>query len=366
MLPGPTPVSARIREAMSRPMIAHRSEEFEALWGELTSGLLPIFGLGSAGVALVLSGSGTGVMESAILSLMAPESDCVVCVNGKFSGRWAQVCRSARWLNARVHVVESEWGWVVDVEALENKLVELENVRTIVVVHSETSTGTLSDLEAIGRCAREHAPEALLVADTITSAGAMDVRMDDWGIDACVLSSQKSPGMPPGAGVVALGTRALACLGESEGGVPLSMDLRWHARAHESGSVACTPPIAHCYGLLEWLRIVGEEGLEARCVRIERQGQRVRDALVEMGMEVFSSSPSPSVSALRVGGGMADEIRRTLRAEHGIVIAGGQEQLGGGVVRIGHMGSVTDDDIDALLEAMGRVLQRPEFAGVGA
>jgi aspartate aminotransferase-like enzyme len=348
---------------MARPLIPHRSPEFSALLGELDARVRPLFGLGDRGATLVLPGSGTSLMESTILSLMTPGSDVVVCANGKFSARWAQICRNAEWLGCTTHTLESEWGHPIDPDALGSLLGEVGDVRTVVVVHSETSTATVSDLEGLASVVRTNARDALLIADAITSCGAMELEMDRWGVDACVVASQKSPGMPPGAGLVALSERARAALEASEGRVPLSIDLRWHLSAFQRGTVACTPPIAHCYGLLEWATMVHEEGLSSRIERVACQASRVRHAMAGLGLSVFSESPSPSVTALEVPGGRADEVRSRLREEHAILVAGGQEELAGRVIRIGHMGSVADEDIEAFIEATGMVLQS---MGVGS
>jgi aspartate aminotransferase-like enzyme len=356
LIPGPTPVLDRIRDAMSRPMIPHRAPEFAQLYTELTTRLLPIFGLDTQGAALVLPGSGTGLMEAVMLSLLVPDSDVVVCVNGRFSKRWAMLCRNADWLGCNICDVTAPWGSPVDPDQLRQSLTELPNVRAVIVVHSETSTGTVSDLQQIASVVRTAAPQAMLLADAITSAGAMPVQMKDWGVDASVLSSQKSPGLPPGAGVVALGPRALHVLQSTESQVPVSMDLRWHLGAHVKGTVACTPPISHVFGFLEWLNMIDEEGLAARFARIARQAQMLRAALQDLGFPLFSLAPSPSVTAATVPAHNASALRKTLKETHNISIAGGQDQLKEQIIRVGHMGSVSDQNLEQFIDAMRHVL----------
>jgi aspartate aminotransferase-like enzyme len=329
---------------------------FRQLYEECVTGLEWLFH--TSGEALAFAGTGSTSFESAQLSLARPGDSVLAISAGRFGERWREFFEQASWLDLDVSTVQHGWGETIDPDRVRDALKRKPETSIVTIVHVETSAASICDLESIARAVRETAPNALLVADVISSVGAAPMEMDAWGIDAAVTASQKTLGMPPGLGVVALGARALERLDNNESAVPRTMDLRWHLAAHRDGWPACTPPVAHFMGLRESLHMIREEGLVQRQERIARQASRVQDTFLAMGLELFAQSPSPSVTALKYPDGIGDSLIAECRANHDVWIIGGQDQYSGTMFRVGHMGSVSDMLLIRGLEAIVEELSR--------
>jgi len=357
LLPGPTPVPTRILDATARPVVGHRTPEFEAILAECADGLRRVFRTGE-GPVLSIPGSGTASMEAAMLSLVRPGDSVLTCASGKFGTRWHEVYRRAsKTLGLEHRRIDVPWGEPVTAERIAEDLRERPGTSVVVVVHCETSTGALSDIRAIAAAVREHAPDALLIADCISSLAAERVETEEWGIDAVVCGSQKALMLPPGLGFVGLGERALARLGGGEGVAPLYLDLRWHLQAHEKGSPPCTPPVNLVFGLKEALSMLLERGMEDVWETTHRRAEAVRAAAKAMGLAVAPRTPSDSLTVMRFPAeGMADAVRAGCK-RRGVVVAGGQDEWKGWIVRMSHMGAVTDADLVAGVDAIADSLE---------
>ncbi|MEC9373442.1 MAG: aminotransferase class V-fold PLP-dependent enzyme, partial [Planctomycetota bacterium] len=242
LTPGPTPIPPLVQEAMSQPIIPHRSMEFERLYGECAEGLREVFRTKSP--VMLVTGSGTTAMEAALLSLVKAGDSVVTCANGKFGRRWQEVYdRVPHPLKISNTKISASWGDAVAPERLAQSLQKLPYVSVVALTHSETSTGVANDLKEMAAVVRKHSPDALVVADGITSVGAIPMEADGWGVDVVVSASQKAFMLPPGLGFVMLSERARARLGSIRHGeslAPLSMDLRAYLAAHEKGSTPYT------------------------------------------------------------------------------------------------------------------------------
>lgn len=357
LTPGPTHVPNLVRAAMGLQVTPHRSVTFTHLYEECATGLQRL--ARTSGQALAMAGSGTTAFESAQLSLVRP-GDKVLCVSaGRFGERWRSFYTHADWLELHVLSIEHEWGAAIDLGRVRAELKANPDISVVTVVHSETSVASMIDLQAFCRVVRECAPDALLLADVVSSMGGAPMEMDEWGVDVAVCASQKCLGMPPGLGIVALGERAMERLREHRGHLPTSMDLRWHLAAHEELRPACTPPVSLFFGLREALHIIREEGLSQRQARVQKQAERTRATFTAMGLELFGSSPSPTVTAVKNPDGVGPNLLEACRRNHGVWLAGGQDQLSGRIFRIGHMGSVSDTQLisglEAVIEELGRL-----------
>jgi len=346
LTPGPTPIPDPVRAALGGPAVAHRDPSFERVLKSCCDDLKAIFR--TNGDVPVLTGSGTTTAESAILSLIDPENPgtVVACASGKFGDRWKNVAErlGSHVPGLRVVAAAAPWGEPVTPEQLQRVLADHDKVSIITAVHSETSTATTSDLAGLARVAREAAPGALLVADCITSVGAMPLETNAWGIDVAIGASQKSFMLPPGLGFVAIGDRAAARLDERPGCAPLSMDLRaWRAEC-ATGRSPYTPSTSLVRGLRAALDLMLERGMESIWARTRRLAESTRAALADAGFELASKSPSDALTAVFLPSGVTDEVRETLRDEHDVWLAGGQNEWKGRVVRLSHMGAVTEDD----------------------
>lgn len=346
LTPGPTPIPDSVRAALGRPAVAHRDPSFERVLKSCCDDLKSVFRTG--GDTPVLTGSGTTAVESVILSLIDPErpGTVVACHSGKFGERWLKVAERLRALvpGLRVASVEAPWGEPITPEQLERELGAHDDVSLVTAVHSETSTATASDLEGLARVVRDKAPDALLVADGITSVGAMPVETDAWGVDAVVAASQKSFMLPCGLGFVAIGPRATARLDGRPGCAPLAMDLRaWRVEC-ETGRAPYTPATSLVMGLRAALDRMLESGVEAVWERTRRLAEATRGALEAAGFELASTAPSDALTAVLLPEGATDAVRATLRDQYDVWLAGGQNAWKGRVVRLSHMGAVTAED----------------------
>lgn len=358
LTPGPTPIPPTVLDAIARPVTPHRTQEFEALYARCHEGLQRYFR--TTGPVLTLASSGTGAMEAAIWSLAAEGASIVVGANGKFSERWeASAGRFVDAFGGSVLGLAKDWGEPVTTDDLNEALDAADDVRLIVLTHCETSTATISDVASIAARARERAPDALIVVDGITSVGAVEVEADEWGIDAVVCASQKSPGLPPGLGFVALSQRAAEQLrARKETAAPLYLDLCEYLAAHDDCTTPYTPAINLHFGLAESLRLIDEEGgVVVRWEHSRRMARACRDAFAAMGLELPSKSPSDSVTAVRAPEGLADRIRAWCKSERAVILAGGQGPWKGQVFRMSHMGFIGAEETITGVEAVGAALK---------
>jgi len=353
-VPGPTPLPMDIRKALAGEMIGHRSTEFGALLREITAGLHQWFQTEED--VLVLTGSGTGGMEAALVNVLSPGDRVLAVSVGVFGERFAEIARA---YGADVTLLEFPWGQAADADAIARALSADPDYRAVLVTHNETSTGVTNDLAAIAgavRAAREEAP--LLIVDAVSSLGAIDVRVDAWGCDVVVTSSQKALMTPPGLSFVALSGRAWEASERAR--MPrFYWDLR-KARAYkECGQTPFTPAVTTLFGLREALRMMAGEGRERVLERHRKLGRAMRLGIVGLGLDLLAEEThaSNTVTAVRVPPSRsAEELIRRLRDEHDVVVAGGQGRLKGKIIRIAHMGHVNEADVNRVIEALRAVL----------
>lgn len=369
--PGPCMVPEEVLLEMARPQEHHRTKAFIELARGVNEDLGYVFG--TSGPVLTVTGSGTAAMEMAQLALCpGPGSEGhTLCVNGgKFGERWVEVCAAH---GLKHQVINVAWGEAVTAGAIESHLLKHGDCRAVVLCHSETSTATACDLQAIARVCSVR--EVLLIVDGITAVGALPMKMDEWGVDCCVCGSQKAFMLPPGLGFVALGPRAAERVRSGNGGGAirgLYMDLGGYLAGHEDANPPYTPNNQLIRGLAVVLSHMRAVGLEAIWHKTSCLARATRAAASALGMEVYSRSPSDSLTALVVPEGVKEkDLRAGIRRRYGIELAGGQEQLSGKIVRINHMGYVDGYDMAGLLGALEMELQACGHrfslgAGVGA
>ncbi len=353
LIPGPTPLPAQVREAMARPMVNHRSDEFGQELAGLLDGLRQIFQ--TAGAVLPFTASGTGGLEAAVVNVLSPGDRVLALVCGTFGERFAAVARE---FGAEVIPLEVEWGRAVDPEDLRRALRAHPEVRAVLVTHNETSTGVTNPLEAIAGVVRSS--EALLLVDAVSSLAAVDLRADAWGLDVVVAGSQKALMGPPGAVFLSISDRAWEASRTAR--MP-----RWYfswdrARTEITSGRALmpfTPPLPVIHALQVSVRMILAEGLPARFEHHRRLGLAARQGVAALGLQLFADPrhASDTVTAVRVPEGVdARELLRRLRTDHGVVVAGGQGRLAGRIIRIGHMGYVQQTQVTAAVRALEEVL----------
>ena len=354
MIPGPTPVPETVLKAMGRHPIGHRSGEFQAIVRRTTDQLKWLHQ--TSGDVLVITGSGTAAMEAGIINTLS-RGDRVLCGdNGKFGERWVKVARA---YGLVVEVIKAEWGQPLDTEAFRSAL-EADTdkqIRAVILTHSETSTGVINDLETIARHVKAHGT-ALTIADCVTSLGATDVPMDNWGIDVIASGSQKGYMLPPGLSFVAMGDRAWEAYERSD--LPkFYLDLGPYRKTAAKDSNPFTPAVNLYFGLEAALDMMQKEGLEAIFHRHSRHRAAAQAGMTAIGLPLFAATGhgSPAITAVAPEGIDAEQIRKAVKERFDILLAGGQDHLKGKVFRIGHLGFVCDRDVLTAVSAIEATLQ---------
>src|SRR3954468_18855216 len=345
LTPGPTPVPPQVLAAISQPVVHHRSSDFRPVYERTLARLREVFRTTSE--VLLFGSAGTGAMESAAANLCSPGERVLVVSAGQFGERWRAIASSYR---TDVELLEYAWGEVPAASDIAARLQELGGAKAVFVTHSETSTGVVCDLQAIGAAAREQG--ALSVVDAVSSLGAVPLEADEWGLDVVVSGSQKALMTPPGLAMISASERAWAARGESP---RFYFDWERTRKAQASLDAPFTPPVSLVAGLDVALEILLDEGLDAAFDRHARLGRACREGAKAMGLELFSPDDERSavVTAIRAPEGVdATEIVAALRDRFGITIANGQGELKGKIFRIGHIGWFDVFDITTALAAV--------------
>jgi serine---pyruvate transaminase len=344
LTPGPVPVPPAVLAVQSEPQQHHRSAAFVATYGEVLRKLKLVFR--TENDVLLFTASGTGAFESAYANLVEP-GDRVLCVTaGAFGDRWVAMARA---FGADVQVLECEWGRPPDPALVADAMAD-ETLRLAVVVHSETSTATVSDIQAIAE--RSRGRSCLLAIDAVSSLGAVPIETDAWGLDVVVSGSQKALMTPPGLGTCAVSEAAYAARGTTP---RFYFDWERTRKAQAKHDAAFTPPVSLVTALDVALGLLLEEGLEAVFERHVRLGRAARAGVKAMGLELFSPDEDRSavVTAVRAPSGLdSTDVVRGLRDRFCMTIANGQGDLLGKIFRLGHIGWFDIFDITSMLAAV--------------
>jgi aspartate aminotransferase-like enzyme len=336
---------------MSQQMINHRGEEFAQILASTTDKLKQVFQ--TRGDVFLLTASGTGGMEAAIVNTLSPGDRVLSISNGAFGARFGDIAQK---YGAEVVHVDFEWGRPVDPDAIGEALRANRDIKALLITHNETSTGMTNDLADICRVAKTF--DKLLLVDAISSLGCINLPVDDWHCDVVVTASQKGWMVPPGLAMLSVSEKA------------------WQAHAHakmpryywdfsrakdylQKGQTPWTPAVSVCYALDVTLDLMLAEGLHSVFARHARVGELTRNGVKALGFSLFSGEKYASNTVTAVNGSdMIDVSRliRILREKYDVVVAGGQQKLAGKIFRIGHLGSVYDRDIESVLEAISRTL----------
>lgn len=332
-------------------MINHRGPEFAALIRRATARLKEFFQ--TQNDVLILTASGSGAMEAAVVNTLSPGQRVLAVSVGAFGDRFAQIAQA---FGAQVVKLDFPWGQAADPAAVAEALSQGPGFAAVLLTHNETSTGVTNDLEALSRVVHEAGGDALLIVDAISSLGAIDLPVDRWGCDVVIAGSQKGWMVPPGLAMVSVGPRAWQAAAQAK--MPrFYWDFAAAKRYLERGQTPATPAVSLFFALDKALELMAEEGLENIIARHRRIGEYTRAGLKALGFTLFAqgSHASNTVTAVRVPEGMdGAKLRRALREEYGVVVAGGQGLFTDKIFRIGHLGFVSEADIDGVLEALGR------------
>jgi len=353
--PGPSMADPRVLKAMATPLVGHLDPKFIELMDNTQHLLRYVFQTENA-LTLPISGTGTAAMEAAVANLVEPGDKVLVCVNGYFGLRIAEM---AGRYGGKVETITRPWGEIFSAEAVDQAL-QKRSAEVVAIVHAETSTGALQPLEEIVEVVHQHG--AVLIVDAVTSLGGVPLRVDEWGIDVAYSGAQKCLSCPPGASPITFGQRAERKLSNRASKVSnFYLDLTILQKYWgKERSYHHTAPISSNYALYEGLRLVAEEGLENRWNRHRQNAELLWSGLEDLGLtlHVPVENRIPSLTTVRIPEGVEDlAIRKALLSQFNIEISGGFAELAGKVWRIGLMGfSSREENVLLLLSALKKLL----------
>lgn len=359
--PGPSSVHPRVLQAMTMPVIGHLDPAFFRVMDDVCDMLRAVYHTDNF-MTLPISSTGTGAIETACANIIEPGDTVVVCRNGFFGNRLAEIAERC---GAETHTVDTPWGKPLEVEELAREIAKHPKVKAVGMVHGETSTGVLNPLQEIVDLAHSHG--AVIIVDAVTSLGGHDLRMDDWGVDVCFSATQKCLGAPPGLAPISLAPRAVEVINNRKTKVQSfyfslqDLESYWSQRR----AYHHTAPVSMTYALREALRMVMEEGLENRINRHSRVAAALRAGLGGLGIDLLADPQyrlNPLTTAVVPEGIDDAAVRRKLLDDYNIEIGGGLGELRGKVWRIGLMGeSAREANVFALLSALEMVLSSLDY-----
>ena len=351
-IPGPTPIPDDVREAQTAPMIDHRGTEFAAMQAEIAEGLATL--IGSSGEVLLLTGSGSGAMEAAIVNTLSPGDRVLAVTIGAFGDRFAKIAET---FGASVDRMEVEWGSAADPAELSARLADAQPYRAVLLTHNETSTGVANPLRELVAAVHAAPGDPLTIVDGISGLGAMPFEMDAWGVDLVVTASQKAWMASPGIAIAAIGARAR----EAEASARLPRFYWSFAEARrwaEKGQTPWTPAVAVLYGLRVGVHRLMEEGRQRTWARHAAIAAGSQAGLEGLGLRLVAKPEdrSATVTAAWLPEGLEWAPFNADMRGRGLVVAGGQGTWAGRIMRFGHMGMVEIDEMVDAVRVMGETL----------
>ena len=341
-----------VLQVMAEPMINHRGPEFAVIIERVTERLQTVFE--TSGAVYIMTSSGTGAMEAAIVNTLSP-GDSVLCASGGvFGERFGQI---AEIYGADVGWLKFPDGEAVDPDRLRDAVRAETELKAVLVTQNETSTGVMNDMETISAAVKEES-DALLLVDGISSVCSLPLRTDAWGCDAVATASQKGWGLPPGLAFLSFSDLAWEAHASSK--MPkYYFDMAEYQRYLEISQPPFTPAVSQMLALDYVLGQLVSEGMGSVFERHRQMGQLVRDGVKSLGLEILpeDSVASDTVTAVCVPDGVdCGELMSRMNNEYGVVLAGGQQQLAGKIFRIGHMGRCEPGELEQVIECLAEVL----------
>jgi aspartate aminotransferase-like enzyme len=356
--PGPTPVPEETLLELARPVTYHRAPEAKAILAEVSEDLKYVFQ--TANPVFTLTCSGTGGMESAVASALAPGEKVILCTAGRWGERWRGILKA---FAANVVAIEVLYGKAVMPEMLAEALAKNPDAKAVFATLSETSTGVGHDLEAFGKLVGK--TDALLIVDGISGLGAMECRVDKWGIDICVTGSQKALMLPPGLAFVSVGDKAWKKI-EATPVRAFYFDLRRYRKSLAESDTPFTPANTLIRAQRASLKRIRAEGIENLWARHANIAAACRAGVQGMGLEVFAERPNNALTVITVPTGVdGSATLKKLEKQYGYKLADGQDTLKGKIWRLSHMGYTDAFEVLGAISALELVLLESSFK-VGA
>lgn len=352
MTPGPTPVPEDIRNEMAKPMIHHRTKEYQAIFKDATEGLKKIFK--TSGDLFTFTSSGTGAMEASIVNVLSPGDKIIVVRGGKFGERFGDIAKA---YGVEVIPVDISWGDAPSPKAIEEALKKNPGVKGVYTTLCETSTATVYDIKAIGSVVNK--TDALFVVDIISGLGADKFENDAWGVDIAVCGSQKGLMIPPGLAFCSVSQKAWKAVEESK--LPkFYFNFKKYKKSYLDTDTPFTSAITLVIGLKKAVEAINKKGVDNVIAEHDNMAKAFREACKALGLAIFSKYPSSAVTAVNSPSGInADDIIKLLKTEFGVTFAGGQDTLKGKIFRGAHMGGIdaehTIESMKALEQALAKL-----------
>lgn len=352
LAPGPVNLHPEVRRLLALPMIHHRTPEFDRILARVLEGLKGVFA--TKRPVFMHASTGSGGMESLLVNTLSPGDKVISVISGKFGERWAQMAAA---FGAEVIPLHVEWGHAVKPDAVKTLLQKHPGTRLVLTQACETSTAVLHPIRELAALTR-NLPQTLLLVDGITAVGALPLPMDEWGIDGLVAGSQKAFMLPTGLSFVSLSEKAWK-IAETAKTPRFYFDLRKEKKANETGETLFSSPVP-LIRALDWVLsdVAANGGWGALYRTIERRAAMTREFARLAGFELYSHAPSASLTALTMPEGIdGQKVRGLLESKYHLTVMGGQDQAKGRILRVGHMGYVTDAEMLRLFDRLGRVMQ---------
>jgi len=352
-IPGPTPCPPEVLQAMARQMVNHRGPEFGEVMHDVTAKLKQLFQ--TKNDLYLLTCSGTGGLEAAIVNTLSPGDKVLAVTVGVFGERFTDMAAE---FGAEVIPLRFEYGRAADPEEIRRVLQKEPEIKAVLITHNETSTGVTNDLATISSVVKEF--DKLLLVDAISSLGSIDLPVDKWHCDVTVTASQKGWMVPPGLAMVSVSKEAWQAHAKAR--MPrFNWDFARARKYLEIGQTPWTPAVSIVFALSVALDLILKEGLSNIFARHARVGKAAREGVKSLGLSLFADEKyaSNTVTAVSAKDGLnVKELLKILREEYQIVLAGGQASLQGKIFRIGHLGMITEEDIKEIVSALKEVLPR--------
>jgi serine---pyruvate transaminase len=352
MTPGPTPVPEKVMLTMAAPIIHHRTPDFSAAFRAAIDNLKYVFQ--TEGDVLLFACSGTGVMESAIVNCFSAGDTVIVCRNGKFGDRQKQIAET---YGLNVVDLAYEWTEVVKPADVAAALEANPQARGVIVTQSETSSGVLNDVKAIGEIVKP-LDDVVLIVDSITGIGAVECKTDEWGLDVVMTGSQKGLMLPPGLAACTVSVKAWKAYERSTLPKYYFDWMKYHKNVAKD-TTPFTPAVTLVLGLNESLKMMTEEGLDNVIARHSMLAEATRQGVQALGMTLFAppEGRGSAVTPVWVPEGVDGKaIVKIMKDKYGVTIAGGQDDYAGRIFRIGHLGYFGQFDIITTLAALEMTL----------
>ena len=345
LTPGPVPACSSVLEALAEPMIHHRTQAFVEQLRQAQQLLQKFFQTKQP--VLILNATGTGAMSSALLNTLSPGDQVLSVSAGRFGERWAEIAE-----NYHLNVIKLSvpWGTIIKTEEIKRELQKNKNIKAILSQACETSTGVLHPIKELAEMCQQH--QVLFILDAISALGAVDIPMDKWGIDILIGGSQKSFGLPAGMSFIALSEKAWSFNKESK--MPVYyLDLKKELTAQSKGQTAFSSNVAFVRALTKALAPIEQQGLQFFTQRSKKLSQITLEFCKKLNLQIYAENPSPSVTSITLPSHIDGvQLKKQIENQYNVVVGGGQDKLQGKIIRIGHLGDISIEDLKQGLTAL--------------